>query len=97
MEECEHCRHKERSDKEYRDLINRLSRIEGQIRGIKGMVEKGAYCPDILIQVSDRSQRIPGRRILRIREISFFIVRFNSKAQTVSLSDYHRGCHYFFI
>ena len=52
MEECEHCRHKERSDKEYRDLINRLSRIEGQIRGIKGMVEKGAYCPDILIQVS---------------------------------------------
>ena len=41
---------KERSDKEYRDLINRLSRIEGQIRGIKGMVEKGAYCPDILIQ-----------------------------------------------
>ena len=49
MEECEHCRHKERSDKEYRDLINRLSRIEGQIRG---MVEKGAYCPDILIQVS---------------------------------------------
>ena len=34
MEECEHCRHKERSDKEYRDLINRLSRIEGQIRGI---------------------------------------------------------------
>ena len=97
MEECEHCRHKERSDKEYRDLINRLSRIEGQIRGIKGMVEKGAYCPDILIQVSDRSQRIPGRRIQRIREISFFIVRFNSKAQTVSLSDYHRGCHYFFI
>lgn len=52
MEECEHCRHKERSDKEYKDLINRLSRIEGQIRGIKGMVEKGAYCPDILIQVS---------------------------------------------
>ena len=52
MEECEHCRHKERSDKEYRDLINRLSRIEGQIRGIQGMVDKGAYCPDILIQVS---------------------------------------------
>ena len=41
MEECEHCRHKERSDKEYRDLINRLSRIEGQIRGIKGMVVNG--------------------------------------------------------
>ncbi|MCI9161937.1 MAG: metal-sensing transcriptional repressor [Lachnospiraceae bacterium] len=43
---------KERSDKEYRDLLNRLSRIEGQVRGIKGMVEKDAYCPDILIQVA---------------------------------------------
>lgn len=43
---------KERSEKEYKNLINRLSRIEGQIRGIKGMVEKDAYCPDILIQVA---------------------------------------------
>lgn len=43
---------KERSDKEYRDLINRLNRIEGQIRGIKGMVEKDAYCIDILTQVA---------------------------------------------
>ena len=42
---------KERSEKEYKDLTNRLSRIEGQIRGIKGMVEKDAYCTDILIQV----------------------------------------------
>ena len=36
----------------FRTLINRLSRIEGQIRGIKRMVEEDAYCPDILIQVS---------------------------------------------
>ena len=43
---------KERTEKEYKDLINRLSRIEGQIRGIKRMVEEDAYCPDILIQVS---------------------------------------------
>lgn len=41
---------KERSEKEYKSLINRLNRIEGQIRGIKGMVEKNAYCPDILVQ-----------------------------------------------
>lgn len=33
-------------------MMNRLSRIEGQIRGIKGMVEKNAYCPEILIQVA---------------------------------------------
>lgn len=43
---------KERSRKEYRDLINRLSRIEGQIRGIKGMIEKDAYCTDIITQVA---------------------------------------------
>lgn len=43
---------KERSEQEYKDLIHRLNRIEGQIRGIKGMVEKDAYCTDILIQVS---------------------------------------------
>lgn len=48
---CSH-KTKERSEKEYKDLINRLSRIEGQVRGIKGMVEKNAYCPDILMQVA---------------------------------------------
>ena len=39
-----------RTEEERRKLINRLSRIEGQIRGIKGMVENDAYCNDILIQ-----------------------------------------------
>lgn len=43
---------KTREEKEYRDLINRLSRIEGQIRGVKNMVENDVYCPDILVQVS---------------------------------------------
>ena len=43
---------KERTEKEYKALINRLNRIEGQIRGLRGMVEKDAYCPDILIQVA---------------------------------------------
>lgn len=37
---------------EYKDLIHRLNRIEGQIRGIKGMIEKDAYCTDILTQVA---------------------------------------------
>ena len=45
-------RTKSRSEKEYKDLMNRLSRIEGQIRGIKGMMEKDAYCTDIITQVS---------------------------------------------
>ena len=35
---------------EYRKLIHRLNRIEGQVRGIRAMVENGAYCPDILVQ-----------------------------------------------
>ena len=53
---CTHCsecdRKKVRDEKEYKDLMNRLSRIEGQVRGVRRMVEEGAYCPDILIQVS---------------------------------------------
>ena len=39
-----------RSDEEIKKLINRLNRIEGQVRGIKTMVENDAYCADILIQ-----------------------------------------------
>ena len=45
-------KHKQRDTHEYKDLINRLSRIEGQVRGIKNMIEEDAYCTDILIQVS---------------------------------------------
>ena len=43
---CENChknKTKQRSEAEYKALINRLNRIEGQIRGIKGMLEKDAY------------------------------------------------------
>ena len=52
MEQC--CCHKtkHRSEEEYKTLINRLSRIEGQVRGVRKMVENEAYCVDILTQVS---------------------------------------------
>ena len=40
----------DRTEEERKKLIHRLNRIEGQIRGIRGMVEKDAYCADILIQ-----------------------------------------------
>ena len=46
------CRHKDRSPEEYKALVNRLSRIEGQVRGVRGMLEKDAYCVDILVQVA---------------------------------------------
>ena len=53
MEEQSCCqRTKIRSEEEMKKLINRLNRIEGQVRGVKGMVESNAYCPDILTQVS---------------------------------------------
>lgn len=51
-QECCCCKTKERTEEEYKSLIHRLNRIEGQIRGIRGMVEKNAYCTDILVQVS---------------------------------------------
>ena len=47
---CSCCRTTERSEEEQKRLYNRLSRLEGQIRGIKGMLEKDAYCADILVQ-----------------------------------------------
>lgn len=57
MEKKEKCcccsdRTKHRTDNEYKSLINRLNRIEGQIRGIRGMLENDAYCTDIITQVA---------------------------------------------
>ncbi len=49
---AETVKHKHRETNEYADLINRLSRIEGQVRGVKKMVEEERYCVDILNQVS---------------------------------------------
>ena len=43
---------KERSEQEYKDLISRLNRIAGQVQGIKRMVERNAYCIDIITQVA---------------------------------------------
>jgi len=50
--ECACHKTKERSVEEVQGLIHRLNRIEGQIRGIRGMVEKNVYCTDILTQVA---------------------------------------------
>ena len=53
-------KHKHRETTEYKDLMNRLNRIEGQIRGIKGMVEEERYCVDILNQVSSVQSALNG-------------------------------------
>ena len=59
MECCCH-KTKKRSDEEYKKLINRLNRLEGQIRGIKGMLEKDAYCVDILVQTAAATAALEG-------------------------------------
>ena len=41
-----------RTEEEYKKLIHRLNRIEGQVRGIRRMIEQEAYCTDILVQSS---------------------------------------------
>jgi DNA-binding FrmR family transcriptional regulator len=43
---------KSRSQKQINSLVSRLNRIEGQVRGIKGMIEKDAYCDDVLQQIA---------------------------------------------
>ena len=48
---CQH-KTKHRSPEEQKSLTNRLSRIEGQVRGLREMLQKDAYCTDILVQVS---------------------------------------------
>ena len=56
---CSECKKtKERSPEEYKKLMNRLNRIEGQVRGIRGMVEKEVYCIDILVQVAAASSAL---------------------------------------
>lgn len=55
MEENCTCNKKYRDKGEATELIHRLNRIEGQIRGIRSMVENDAYCVDILTQVSAAS------------------------------------------
>ena len=73
MENC--CRTKHRSDKEMKDLIHRLNRIEGQIRGIRSMVEEERYCVDILTQVSAvRSALTSFNRILLEQHIRTCVV-----------------------
>lgn len=58
---------KQRSDEEKRALLNRLSRIEGQVRGLKNMIEKDAYCVDVLTQASAASSALSGfsREVLK--------------------------------
>ena len=52
MSDCCQNRTKDRSDEEIKALVNRLNRIAGQVQGLRGMIERNAYCTDILVQSS---------------------------------------------
>ena len=60
MEKCCCCgeKHTMRTDEQKKALMNRLKRIEGQVRGIQAMIEKDAYCNDVLIQSAALSAAI---------------------------------------
>ena len=57
---CCCCKKTVRSEDERRALINRLRRVEGQIRGFRGMLERDAYCADILTQSAAVSAAMNG-------------------------------------
>ena len=66
----------ERSEEERKKLLNRLSRIEGQVRGLAGMIERDAYCADILTQSSAVAAAINAfNRDLLARHIRSCVVR----------------------
>lgn len=50
--EVNECRKSHHPEEIKKDLINRLNRIEGQVRGIKGMIEKDVYCDDVITQLA---------------------------------------------
>ncbi|MBP3729830.1 MAG: metal-sensing transcriptional repressor [Lachnospiraceae bacterium] len=67
---------KKRDEKEKKDLMNRLRRIEGQVRGLQGMLEQDAYCPDIMVQVSAVNQALNSfNKVLLAEHIRSCVVR----------------------
>ena len=75
-EACRCGRTTERSDEEKQKLLNRLSRIEGQIRGIKTMVEQNAYCVDVLTQAAAANAALQAfNKALLRRHINTCVVR----------------------
>ena len=60
MANCCDMRKKIRGEQEKKDLMNRLKRIEGQVRGLESMLEQDVYCPDLLIQVAAVREALNG-------------------------------------
>ncbi|WP_434512812.1 metal-sensitive transcriptional regulator [Desulfitobacterium sp. AusDCA] len=58
--ELGHERTSHHSEKTIKDLVNRMNRIEGQVRGIKGMMERHVYCDDVLNQIASVQSALNG-------------------------------------
>lgn len=72
---CNCCRQTHRSEDEIKSLTNRCNRIEGQIRGIKGMLEKDAYCDDVLNQIAAVQSALNGlSRVLLERHMKTCLI-----------------------
>ncbi len=83
MQTCEKCKKtKVRAQDEYKSLLNRLSRIEGQVKGVRGMVMENAYCVDILTQVSAISSALT----------AFSKELLENHLRTCVVSDIKSGC-----
>ena len=85
--ECCHT-HTLRTEEERTKLIHRLNRIEGQIRGLRGMVEKDAYCVDILTQSAAVNAAVNAfNRELITRHIETCVTRELSAGNTAVLDE----------
>ncbi len=74
MDHKEHEAVTHRSEKEKEQIINRLKRIEGQVRGIQNMIENDRYCVDILVQISaiNAAMKKVGMGVLKIIRVIVF-------------------------
>ena len=79
---------KKREEKEKRNLMNRLKRIEGQVRGIQNMLEQDAWCPDIMIQVSAVNQALNSfNKVLLAEHIKTCVVRDIKEDKTETIDE----------
>lgn len=91
---CPICRAKEgqermshHSEKTIKDLVNRMNRIEGQVRGIKGMIERHVYCDDVLNQIASAQSALNGVAKLLLEKHMKSCVREQLQAGDVQVVD----------
>ena len=89
MDHKEHEAVTHRSEKEKEQIINRLKRIEGQVRGIQNMIENDRYCVDILVQISaiNAAMKKVGMGVLKTIRVIVFQVQLKMVMVTKQLKN----------